>query len=185
MAFLLAASLVIVGHYQDEEFRLQQAKERKRAISEWIYTYRHSQFGEPLRTMRSAQSLDAVPKATAISKQAGIPEDVAARNLQEATPAPVTQHANDLATNNPELAQWITAPRNAVVAHDDLPVLTTLEHTLRVMQAGPNGDLTGTLPPGFIYTKDGDIQEVGPNGTILGVYHNLDSLVKELERRLR
>lgn len=132
--------------------------------------------------IQSAQSPDAAAKASALSKQTGIPEDVAARNPQEAQSAAVAQHAHDLATNHPELAQWITAPRNAAMAHDDLPVLKTLDHTIQAIQAGRNGDLTGTLPHGMIYTRDGKILEPMPGG-LANEYDSLQDVAKEMRLR--
>lgn len=132
--------------------------------------------------IQSAQSPDAAAKASTLSRQTGIPEDVAARNPQEAASAAVAQHASDLDKNHPELAQWITAPRNAALAHDDLPVLKTLDHTIQAIQAGRNGDLTGTLPRGMIYTRDGKILEPMPGG-LANEYDSLQAVATELRLR--
>lgn len=127
----------------------------------------------------SQQSPDAAATATAVARQTGIPEDIAARNPAEARGVAVAQQADQLADKHPELSQWLSNPRNAAVAHDDLPTLTTIDHTVRAIQAGRNGDLTGILPPGYIFDRDGTILQPLPGG-LATVYQDLSELSTHL-----
>lgn len=87
---------------------------------------------------------------------------------------------------HPELAQWASNPNHAAVASDSFPGLKILDHIVSVAQSKASGtpipDITGTLPAGFMWGRDGQIYEPFRSGE--GINSQPIGTVDDLERVL-
>lgn len=84
-----------------------------------------------------------------------------------------------LLDHHPELSKWFSDPHNSSIAHDEVPQLQSLDTAVHQLVGG---DVTGILPPGYMFKKDGSIIEKVPNGKE-SVLPGLIALRSELNRR--
>ncbi len=135
----------------------------------------------------SKTSPDAAAQAQSVEKATGIPAAVAARNPGEAMAAVQAQQVQEIVAKHPDLAKWFEVPDHIASARDDLPVLQNLSHVLGAIQAhaaGVGQDVSGILPPGFIFDRTGMILEPLPGGTA-NAFANLGELSAEMTKRSR
>lgn len=68
---------------------------------------------------------DAAAKANILSRQTGAPAETVDRNLEQIQQQVQIAQAQQLLQNHPTLVPWISNPRNAAVAADDMPALAS------------------------------------------------------------
>lgn len=131
--------------------------------------------------LASQQSPDAAAKARTVADQTGLPEGMAARNPAQADGVAKAQRAPDILVKHPELAKWLTTPKNAVVAHDDLDNLTNLDHVVQSV----GQDVTGILAPGYLFRRDGVILQMIPQDKQGGMQSQEIGTIEDYQRHLR
>lgn len=122
---------------------------------------------------------DQAARDQAIALGIGVSPDVVGRQREAATQAAAQRDADQraLAAKYPELAQYLQPPPIAAVAHDDLDALTalhsTMDHLTALSQQATQGhllrpadsDVTGLLPAGYQFLRDGTVIRPVGDGT--------------------
>lgn len=126
---------------------------------------------------------DTQAKTLDLSAKTGLDPALVNRNQGAVSAIAQAQSINvpGLTRAHPDLSKWLSDVNNAAVAHDDVRSLTALDNTLAYL--GRERDVTGYLPHGFLWAKDGTIHEPLGDGSTANVYHSLDHLSQELRVR--
>jgi hypothetical protein len=86
---------------------------------------------------------DVAARAVQLGRKAGIPADVAERNLPEVQRNVQLDEFDRVLKNSPTVAQWLTDQNNAKIAHDDVENLDALDKTLRFTRDTGRAALSG------------------------------------------
>ena len=126
---------------------------------------------------------DAYAKTVATAAQLGVDPGLVMRNQQRALANAKLQgiDVDGLTKNHPELAEWLSNRDNAALAHQEVPGLTALDHSLAVLDG--RTDVTGSLPAGFVYTRDGTIAKMSPDGKTAEPIGDRDALIAHLRQQ--
>lgn len=119
-------------------------------------------------------------RQTVGAKQALLASSLAGASDDYGTKIAAADHAA-LVQRHPELADWLSNPDNAKHAVAEVPQLQQLSAQAKSLGGE---DLTGVLPQGYIFKRDGTIR--GPlhaDGTDPVVYKDLDTLRQKFERQ--
>ena len=126
---------------------------------------------------------DKQSKIAVLADKLGLSQETVEANypqLSQQTQLQDTDY-NQLLEHHPEVADWLSVPDNANLAHDEVPQLTELDKHL---QALGGRDATGILPPGFLFQPDGQIRgPLNEDGTPPVVYSDLGAVRRMLERQ--
>lgn len=123
-------------------------------------------------------------KVVALADKLGLASEIVEKNY-DAISAQVQLQDRDynrLLQHHPEVASWLTIPENAAIAHDEVPQIQQMDLMAKTLSGIPH-DITGILPDGFMFKKDGTIR--GPlhaDGTPPVIYKGLDQ-VRQLFQR--
>lgn len=109
---------------------------------------------------------DAAAKMQDLAARAGVAPSTATLAPEEAQRRAAANEAAALrlSQDHPSLAAWLSDPEHAQVAHDDLPAAAAISATMQYLSqeaqhlAGDGShDLTGLLPTGYRFLRDGTI----------------------------
>ena len=126
---------------------------------------------------------DRASKVLAIGDKLGLDSKTVEANYDELNARVRLQNTDwdHVLSNHPEVAKWLSIPDNAAIAQDEVPQLTELD---RSFQRIAGRDITGILPPGFLFQEGGQVR--GPlheDGTPPVVYKNIDAVRAYLDRQ--
>ncbi len=127
---------------------------------------------------------DDAAKYVRLGDKLGLSADVVKADYENLTRRVALDGADltRVSMHHPELASWLMVPENASVAHDDLPALKQVDASLKLLAGQPLGDVTGVLPVGYVFRKDGTIRGPLLDGQAV-VYKDLDELQQHFARQ--
>ena len=94
---------------------------------------------------------DMAARAQRLGRKTGLPGDVVERNLPEVERSAALNDIDRALERSPALAQWLADPKNARVAHDDVPQMGAIEAAVKWLVSAPDAPTTlvGTIKSGF------------------------------------
>lgn len=126
------------------------------------------------------QNPENYARTLATASQLGVDPGLVQRNQQRALANAKLQgiDVDGLTRNHPELADWLSNRDNAALAHQEVPGLTALDHSLAALDG--RTDVTGSLPAGYQYLRDGTIAKLSPDGKLAEPIGDRDALIASL-----
>ncbi|HRB10753.1 MAG TPA: hypothetical protein PLH47_11305, partial [Ottowia sp.] len=100
---------------------------------------------------------DMAARAQRLGRKTGLPGDVVERNLPEVERSAALNDIDRALERSPALAQWLADPKNARVAHDDVPQMGAIEAAVKWLVSAPDAPTTlvGTIKSGFFGASAG------------------------------
>ncbi len=123
---------------------------------------------------------DKASRITVLADKLGLSAETVAANYDQLSRSVRLKSVDysRLLSRHPEVAGFLSIPSNAALAQDDVPVLQSLDRSLK-------GDPTGVLPYGYNFQRDGSI--LGPislDGTQRQHFDGLDDLRSMYDRQV-
>ena len=100
---------------------------------------------------------DMAARAQRLGRKTGLPGDVVERNLPEVERSAALNDIDRALERSPALAQWLADPKNARVAHDDVPQMGAIESAARYLfsHPGSKNTLMGDIGAGVFMASRG------------------------------